>query len=101
MFLINLQGSPLYGWNRILKRGADIVFSLIAILLTSPLMLVIVAVTKLTSKGPVFYRQARMGLDGREFQMLKFRSMRIDAEKRQALCGLRRMILEGRGSVHF
>ena len=81
MFLINLQGSPLYGWNRILKRGADIVFSLIAILLTSPLMLVIVAVTKLTSKGPVFYRQARMGLDGREFQMLKFRSMRIDAEK--------------------
>ncbi|MEK6680785.1 MAG: undecaprenyl-phosphate glucose phosphotransferase [Nitrospirota bacterium] len=81
MFLINLQGSPLYGWNRVLKRGADIVFSLIAILLTSPLMLVIVAVTKLTSKGPVFYRQARMGLDGREFQMLKFRSMRIDAEK--------------------
>ncbi len=81
MFLINLQGSPLYGWNRVVKRGADIIFSLIAILIISPLMLIISVVIKLTSNGPIFYRQTRMGLDGKVFQMLKFRSMRIDAEK--------------------
>ena len=81
MFLINLQGSPLYGWNRVLKRAADIIFSLIAILIISPLMLIIAVVIKLTSNGPVFYRQTRMGLDGKVFQMLKFRSMRTDAEK--------------------
>ncbi|MBI5044267.1 MAG: undecaprenyl-phosphate glucose phosphotransferase, partial [Nitrospirae bacterium] len=81
MFLINLQGSPLYGWNRVIKRAADIIFSLIALLITLPLMLLIAAAVKLTSRGPVFYRQTRMGLDGKVFQMLKFRSMRIDAEK--------------------
>ena len=44
-------------------------------------MLIISAVIKLTSNGPIFYKQIRMGLDGKVFQMLKFRSMRIDAEK--------------------
>ena len=81
VFMINLQGSPLYGWNRVMKRTADIIFSLIAILIMLPMMLIITFAIKLTSNGPVFYKQTRMGLDGKVFQMLKFRSMRIDAEK--------------------
>ncbi|MBI5048549.1 MAG: undecaprenyl-phosphate glucose phosphotransferase [Deltaproteobacteria bacterium] len=79
--IISLQDSPLYGWNMVIKRVADIVFSIIAITLTAPLVVVIAITIKLTSPGPVFYRQERMGLDGKIFQMLKFRSMRIDAEK--------------------
>ena len=79
--IISLQETPLYGWNIIIKRATDIIAALIAIIITLPLMLIIAAVIKFTSNGPIFYRQARMGLDGKTFQMLKFRTMRIDAEK--------------------
>ena len=79
--IVSLQSSPLYGWNIVIKRFADIVFSLIAIILTAPFMFVISILIKLTSPGPVFYRQERMGIGGDTFQMLKFRSMGIDAEK--------------------
>lgn len=79
--IINLQGTPLYGWNRVLKRAFDVVFSIIGIVVFSPLLMVVAVLIKLTSPGPVFYVQERMGLDGRVFQMLKFRSMRMDAEK--------------------
>lgn len=77
---ISLQDSPLYGWNLIMKRAMDLIFSTLALLLTSPLFVGIAIAIKLTSKGPILYRQERMGLDGRVFQMLKFRSMRHDAE---------------------
>ena len=79
--IISLQDSPLYGWNMVIKRAADIAFSIIAITLTAPLVVLIAITIKLTSHGPVFYRQERMGLDGKIFQMLKFRSMWVDAEK--------------------
>lgn len=79
--IISLRESPLYGWNSIMKRIFDIAFSLFAITLTLPAMLAIAALVKLTSKGPVFYKQARMGLNGKTFQMLKFRTMKTDAEK--------------------
>jgi len=78
--IISLQESPLYGWNLVFKRTFDLVFSTFALLLTAPLMLVIALLIRLTSPGPVFYRQERMGLDGRVFTMLKFRTMRDDAE---------------------
>lgn len=78
--IITLQDTPLYGWNIVLKRAADIVLSLIAIILTAPAMIVVAILNKITSPGPIFYRQERMGLDGKTFDMLKFRSMRIDAE---------------------
>lgn len=78
---ITLQETPLYGWNRVLKRLADIVFSASAIFLISPLLILISVAVKISSSGPVFYRQERMGLDGRTFSMLKFRSMKADAEK--------------------
>ena len=78
--LISLQDSPLYGWNLIAKRMMDIALSSLTLVITGPLMLLLAAVIKLTSPGPVFYRQERMGLDGRTFRMLKFRSMGTDAE---------------------
>ncbi len=77
---IHLRESRLYGWNRVLKRAFDLVFGTIALVVASPVMLAIVVAFKLTSPGPVLYRQERMGVDGRRFRMLKFRTMRVDAE---------------------
>ncbi len=74
-------GSPLYGWNLVLKRAFDLVLGTLGLLVAAPVMLAIVVALKLTSPGPILYRQERMGLDRRRFQMLKFRTMRIDAEK--------------------
>ena len=79
--IITLRDSPLYGWNRIFKRCFDILFSFIILTIFSPLLLIMTILIKLTSPGPVFYRQERMGLDGKLFTMLKFRTMREDAEK--------------------
>jgi len=69
------------GWNRILKRFFDLLLSCLGLILLSPLLLLIALAIKVTSPGPVFYRQVRMGLDGRVFEMLKFRSMVVGAEK--------------------
>ena len=79
--VISLRESPLFGVNRLVKRTADIVLSLAALLVLSPLMVLIAWAIKLTSPGPVLYRQERMGLDGISFQMFKFRSMREGAEE--------------------
>jgi exopolysaccharide biosynthesis polyprenyl glycosylphosphotransferase len=78
--VITLQGSPLQGWNLVIKRGLDLVGAAVALVVMSPLFLVLAALVKLSSPGPIFFRQRRMGLDGRGFDMLKFRSMRWDAE---------------------
>jgi Undecaprenyl-phosphate glucose phosphotransferase len=78
--LIHLRESPLYGWNRALKRALDLVVGGAALLVTAPLMAGIAVAIRLTSPGPVFLGQERMGLDGRRFTMLKFRTMRADAE---------------------
>ena len=79
--IIHLRESPLYGWNRVLKRGVDLVGGAVALTAALPVMLLIAAAVRLSSSGPVLYRQERMGLDGRRFQMLKFRTMGVDAEK--------------------
>jgi Undecaprenyl-phosphate glucose phosphotransferase len=78
--IIHLRESPLYGWNRVLKRGMDLVVGGVAIVVLAPVLLIIAAAVKLTSSGPILLRQERMGLDGRAFSMLKFRTMRVDAE---------------------
>jgi Undecaprenyl-phosphate glucose phosphotransferase len=78
--MVSLQGGPLHGWNLIAKRLFDFALSLLALLLAAPVMAVVAALVKLSSKGPVLFRQERMGMDGRTFQMLKFRTMRPDAE---------------------
>jgi Undecaprenyl-phosphate glucose phosphotransferase len=77
---IHLRESPLYGWNRVLKRAFDLVGGTLALILAAPAMLAIMVAVKLASPGPVLYRQERMGVDGRRFGMLKFRTMRVDAE---------------------
>ena len=68
-------------WQYSVKRIADIVISLVAMLILSPVYLVTALVVKLSSPGPVFYAQERVGYHGRPFRMHKFRSMYIDAEQ--------------------
>jgi Undecaprenyl-phosphate glucose phosphotransferase len=82
MPMIGLRESPHFGLNMLVKRGMDIVLSLFALLILSPLMTLIGFLIKLTSPGPVFYSQERCGLNGHSFQMLKFRSMRVDSEQK-------------------
>ncbi len=80
MPIIALRQSSVEGWNRILKRTFDIVGSMFIICLLTPFWIILPIFIKLTSNGPVFYLQERMGLDGRPFRMIKFRSMKINAE---------------------
>ena len=78
--LINLSRTPLEGWNRFAKRVIDIGLSSTALVLVSPLLALIAIAIWIEDKGRVFYRQERMGIDGKSFRILKFRSMRQDAE---------------------
>lgn len=78
--ILSLRQSPLYGMNAILKRGFDLLVGSICLLIGCLPMIAIAIMVKLSSAGPVFYRQRRMGLDGREFDMLKFRTMPVNAE---------------------
>jgi sugar transferase (PEP-CTERM system associated) len=68
-------------WRTAVKRLVDIVGALVLIALTWPLMLLTAIVIKIESRGPVLYRQERVGLHGQPFDVVKFRSMRTDAEK--------------------
>jgi len=79
--IVNLTESPLHGWNIVVKRLSDIIFSLIFIVISSPVLVLLAIAIKIESVGPVIYRQERVGLDGNIFEMLKFRSMYIGAEK--------------------
>ncbi|MDO5545487.1 MAG: sugar transferase [Eubacteriales bacterium] len=79
--LLLVKGTGLTPAERVAKRAMDIVISAVALLLLSPLMLLIAAAIKLEDGGPVFFRQKRMTRNGREFDILKFRSMVVDAEK--------------------
>jgi Undecaprenyl-phosphate glucose phosphotransferase len=79
--LIVLNESPLFGYLSWAKRSFDILLSAMGLLVLSPIFLVTAILIRFTSKGPVFYKQERMGLDGSTFPMWKFRSMKIDAEE--------------------
>jgi Undecaprenyl-phosphate glucose phosphotransferase len=78
--ILSLRQTPLYGWNAILKRGFDLFVGGVCVLIAAVPMLLIALAIKLTSRGPVLYRQRRMGLDGRKFSMMKFRTMTVGAE---------------------
>ena len=69
--------TPLHGMEAVFKRAMDIVISGFALLLLSPLLILVAAAVKLTSRGPVLFRQRRYGLDGEEIVVYKFRSMRV------------------------
>ncbi|MFZ9519652.1 MAG: undecaprenyl-phosphate glucose phosphotransferase [Silvanigrellaceae bacterium] len=77
---IVLNSSSLDSSGRILKRSFDIAFASLALALLSPVYLLCAVAVRASSPGPIFYRQERMGLDGKTFWCLKFRGMRIDAE---------------------
>lgn len=72
------EGMPI--WQKVVKRIFDIVASACALVLLSPVFLICAIIVKVTSKGPVFYVQERIGKNGKPFKMAKFRSMRVDAE---------------------
>ncbi len=78
---INLRQNPHRGWPCAAKRAMDLALGSAALVVLSPAMFLLALAVKLTSPGPVFYRQGRTGLAGRQFDMLKFRSMRVDAER--------------------
>lgn len=86
---IHLFDSPLLlsrnrglAWEqRISKRALDLILSLIMLILTSPFMIIIAILIKAYDKGPVFYKQERLTLNGNKFMIYKFRSMRMDSEK--------------------
>ncbi|AWW29645.1 sugar transferase [Echinicola strongylocentroti] len=67
--------------TKVLKRMFDVLFSAFVLLLGAPVYLALMAITKATSKGPIFYKQERIGENGRPFDIYKFRSMYTDAEK--------------------
>ncbi|GAE09689.1 capsular polysaccharide biosynthesis protein [Paenibacillus sp. JCM 10914] len=75
--MINVRDVPLdLTANRLFKRAFDILFSLIAIIVTSPIMIGIYLGIRFTSRGPVIFKQERVGLNRRKFHMYKFRSMK-------------------------
>jgi exopolysaccharide biosynthesis polyprenyl glycosylphosphotransferase len=80
--LVGLRGSGVVGYNWALKRAFDLGLAWLAILVSMPLWLLLAAAVKLTSRGPVLFRQRRIGLKGKEFTFLKFRSMRTGADPR-------------------
>ncbi|MEK7818885.1 MAG: undecaprenyl-phosphate glucose phosphotransferase [Bacteroidota bacterium] len=78
---IKIKEIPLTAWNRFLKRIFDFLFSLIVILLTLPIQIIIICAIKINSHGPIYFIQRRISVDGKEFSILKYRSMRIEAEE--------------------
>jgi exopolysaccharide biosynthesis polyprenyl glycosylphosphotransferase len=78
--LLTVRDIALRGWRLSVKRGLDLVGAIFGLIWLSPFMLLTALIIKWESPGPVFYTQERMGLDGRRFAMIKFRSMRTDAE---------------------
>lgn len=79
--LLTVRDVALQGWKLTLKRGMDILLSAIALIFTSPIIIIAAILVKLDSPGPVFFTQERMGLDARPFKILKLRSMRKNSEE--------------------
>jgi exopolysaccharide biosynthesis polyprenyl glycosylphosphotransferase len=77
---IKVKGMPMTSWGRVSKRAFDLLFTIPLLVVCSPLFLLLALLIRIDSRGPVFYRQERVGLDGRPFRMLKFRSMNQMAE---------------------
>ncbi len=80
--LLSVEQPSFEGWRRLVKGAVDRLAATVAIVLLAPVLLVIAAAVGLTSSGPVLFRQERVGLGGRTFTMLKFRSMVVDADRR-------------------
>ncbi|MFF8818891.1 sugar transferase [Leucobacter sp. NPDC015123] len=79
--LIHVESPQFQGWRYLAKRALDIFGSIVGIVITSPLLILIPILIRVDSAGPVFFPQQRLGLRGRAFTMVKFRSMHVDAEQ--------------------
>jgi exopolysaccharide biosynthesis polyprenyl glycosylphosphotransferase len=79
--LLSLRKFPLTPGNRLIKRIFDLLVAIPILIISLPLTLLIAVLVWLTSRGPIFYLQERLGQDGRTFKLIKFRSMYVDAEK--------------------
>ncbi len=79
--LIEIRQGLMPKWQRAIKRLIDVTASAVVLILLSPLLLFIAMRVRLSSPGPIFYRQERLGLQGHPFTIIKFRSMYVDAEK--------------------
>jgi exopolysaccharide biosynthesis polyprenyl glycosylphosphotransferase len=98
----DLEGIPLLTfkttvpneWDLFVKRMIDIVISGASILIFSPFLLIFSIIVKLTSRGPVYYRQERIGLNGRRFMIFKFRTMYVGAEEKLSKVDIYREIYE-------
>jgi len=82
--IMSLPRYSRHGWfSRLIKRTMDLLVSLIAVIILSPILLTVAVLIKLTSPGPVFFRQERMGKNHEHFMMYKFRSMHVNAEEKK------------------
>ncbi|MBK8626017.1 MAG: sugar transferase [Saprospiraceae bacterium] len=79
--LIEIDQELMPNWQKVVKRMMDYSISFIAILLLSPVIIMSMIRVKLSSKGPIFYKQERIGINGKPFNIIKFRSMHLEAEK--------------------
>jgi len=80
MPVVLVTETPEQGWNAVIKRLFDLIFSTLGLVVLSPLLLALALWVRLDSPGPVLYGQERVGVNGRRFRMYKFRTMRADAE---------------------
>lgn len=79
--LIEIRQELMPKWQRTIKRGIDVFVSALALAILSPLLLYIIIRVRLSSSGPIFFAQERLGINGKPFTIFKFRSMYTDAEK--------------------
>lgn len=82
--MITMMSGSIYGWPQMVKRGIDIILSALLLVLLLPVFVITGVIIKTTSPGPLFFVQDRVGLNKRIFKMYKFRTMVVDAEKKQA-----------------
>jgi putative colanic acid biosynthesis UDP-glucose lipid carrier transferase len=78
--VLNIRSTPMVGLNRVIKAFEDRLLASLILIAIAPLMLIIATLVKVSSPGPIFYRQKRVGWNGKEFEMLKFRTMPTNAE---------------------
>ncbi|MCB0478087.1 MAG: sugar transferase [Crocinitomicaceae bacterium] len=79
--LLEIKDNIMPVWQQVLKRGMDILFSLIAMILLLPVYMILAISVKMSSKGPIFFTQERVGRHGKPFKIIKFRTMYVGAEK--------------------
>ncbi len=91
--VVSVFETPIFGIDGYLKRGMDILLSSIGLAVAAPLLILIALAIRLTSEGPIFFRQRRYGLDGKEFLVWKFRTM--STMKMDAWSSKRRRMIRG------